>query len=110
MTVFDADTHPDGYSDEDTCDDDGYIYFTWDYTGNPTECRAELNDPTPDEDAGLDKFDTDWAWTSGLHTYYVECCDGTECESDSDVIEVNKNWTSIYCNESEGRDYLGMFG
>jgi hypothetical protein len=87
VTVSNVQARPDSYTGTGEWDDDTTIYLTWDQT-NADECRAELNDSTPDEDAGTDGQDTDTG-SEGLNTYYVECSNATSSASGSDTISID---------------------
>jgi len=71
--------HADAYDDNETTDDDRTIYFTWggisDASSGLYTVYAELNDNTPDEDAGTDGQDTDEDANEGENTYYVRGID-----------------------------------
>jgi hypothetical protein len=84
-----AQARPDSYSETGETDDDTEIYFTWKITGNATKCYAEINDETPDEDAGTDGQDTDTG-VEGLNIYYVQCCNVLGCSPViSDSIQIS---------------------
>ena len=79
-TPTNAQCRPDSYTDVGETDDDRGIFFTWTNTNDGTGSGiktyyAEIQDTTPDEDAGMDEKDFDVSPVTGLITYYVRAVD-----------------------------------
>jgi hypothetical protein len=115
-TPTNAACHADDYSGNEEWDDDTTIFFTWtaatDATSGIATHYAEINDTTPDENAGNDGQDTDTGDENQLNNYYVRAKDnaGNWGSTDNDTITIDTsppNTTIMdYLNGSSGPNMI----